>query len=339
MKIAITGFGRIGRQLTRLFFNNKNMFPHLELVAINDVGKHEISEQLFNFDSLHGPFSKEVNFSENEYVIDGQSITRLNNKNPLELNWKSLGVDLVLECTGYFRTHEKASQHIKAGASKVLISAPSPDPDLMVVYGINHKLYDSDKHNILSSASCTTNCLTPIVQVLNKSFGIEKGLITTIHSYTSDQKLLDNSHKDPRRARAAAINMVPTTTGAAKAVGRIIPELDGKLDGLAVRVPTPNVSLTDFVAELKTEVTTQEINSALKKAADTDLKNILKVHTGDPVSSDLIGDINSSIVDSKLTRVLGNEDKGNMVKVLSWYDNEAGFSCRMLDFAEFIAAQ
>lgn len=339
MRIAITGFGRIGRLLARIYFKEAYLQEDLDLVAINDLSPSDVTRYLLKYDSTHGPrHDLNIEAAEKSLTINGKKITKLAERDPNNINWADLGVDIVLECTGYFKKRDQAAIHLNNGAKKVLISAPSSDADAMIVYGVNHKIYKADTHHVISNASCTTNCLAPVANVIHQNFGIEQGLITTIHSYTGDQRLLDNSHKkDPRRGRAAALNMVPTTTGAAKAVGHVIPDLEGKLDGLAVRVPTANVSLTDLVATLKTQVSAEDVNQALRKAADNELKGVMQVSDEPLVSSDFNGSSYSSIVDAPLTRVLG--DKGNMLKIYSWYDNEMGFSYRMLDLAKYMAKQ
>lgn len=337
MKIAINGFGRIGRIVTRNLFQNADFRNKIELVALNDLGSVQDMAFLVKRDSLHGVLDKDVRFDDETLTIDGQKIHVSKEKDPANLPWKKLGVDVVLECTGFFTSKEAASKHLSAGAKKVIVSAPGKDVDATIVMGVNHNSYDPKNHTVLSNASCTTNCLAPMAYVLHKKFGIEKGLMTTIHSYTSDQRLLDNAHSDPRRARAAALNMIPTTTGAARAVGLVIPELKGKLDGYAMRVPTADVSITDLVAELKTAVSAEEVNAALREAAKGELKGILDVCDEPLVSSDFIGNRYSSIIDSALTSIISDENgKGRMVKVCSWYDNETGFSNRMLDLCVHI---
>lgn len=341
MRIAINGFGRIGRVVARQLFTHPELADKLELVAVNDLGAPKDLAFSLQHDSTHGKLPFEVSYDEESISVDGKKFACLKIANPAELPWQKLGVDLVLECTGRYTNGKDAEAHIKAGARKVIISAPAKDIDLTVVMGVNDSEYKPEQHHILSNASCTTNCLAPVVHVLNKSFGIKYGLMTTIHSYTSDQRILDNLHKDPRRARTAATNMIPTTTGAAKAVGLVIPELNGKLDGLAVRVPTPNVSLTDFVAEVKEDVTAEQVNAALREAAEGPLKGILGFSTEPLVSSDYNGNRLSSIVDADCTTVTGNDGagKGSMVKIYSWYDNETGFSNRMLELAALVKSK
>jgi glyceraldehyde 3-phosphate dehydrogenase (phosphorylating) len=328
-RIGINGFGRIGRCVFRAGWNH----PDLEFVGINDLTDAGTLAHLLKYDSVHGRFGVEVKAKDKAIVVDGKEIRILSVREPAQLPWADLGVDIALECTGLFREKEKAGAHRKAGAKKVIISAPAKGEDLTVVMGVNHDKYDPKNHHILSNASCTTNCLAPVAKVLNDTYGIQKGLMTTIHSYTNDQRILDLPHKDLRRARAAAVSMIPTTTGAARAVGLVLPELQGKLDGMAIRVPTPNVSVVDLVACLAKNVTVSEVNGALKKAAAGKMKGILHVCEEELVSIDFNGDKHSSIVDASVTAVI----EGNMVKVISWYDNETGFSHRMVDLCLLIA--
>jgi len=328
-KIGINGFGRIGRCILRAAIKS----PELEFVGINDLTDPVTLAHLLKYDSVHGTLDAEVAAKEGAIVVNGKEIKILSERNPADLPWADLGADIVLECTGLFRDKEKASSHIKAGAKKVIISAPAKGEDLTVVLGVNDEKYDPANHHIVSNASCTTNCLAPVAKVLNDAFGIVRGLMTTIHSYTNDQRILDLPHKDLRRARAAALSMIPTTTGAAKAVGLVLPELQGKLDGMSIRVPTPNVSLVDLVAELKTSVTIEKVNQTLKKAADGKLKGILHATDEPLVSIDYNGSSTSSNVDLGSTAVM----EGTMVKVLSWYDNESGFSHRMVDLCLLMA--
>jgi glyceraldehyde 3-phosphate dehydrogenase len=328
-KIGINGFGRIGRCILRAGWDN----PDLEFVGINDLTDAATLAHLLKYDSVHGQFDVEVKASAKAIVVGGKKINILSVREPAELPWAKLGVDIALECTGLFRDKEKAEAHRKAGAKKVIISAPAKGEDLTVVMGVNHDKYDPKNHHILSNASCTTNCLAPVAKVLNDTFGIEKGLMTTIHSYTNDQRILDLPHKDLRRARAAAESMIPTTTGAAKAVALVLPELKGKLDGMAMRVPTPNVSVVDLVATLEKKTTAAKVNQALKKAANGKMKGILGFCEEPLVSMDFNGNSLSSIVDASLTSVI----EGNMVKVISWYDNETGFSYRMVDLCLLLA--
>ena len=328
IRVGINGFGRIGRTVLRYAVKEKG----IEIVAINDLTDAKTLAHLLKYDSVHGAFPGKVEYTDNELIINGKSIKILAIKNPEELPWKKEKVELVLESTGLFTARAKAELHLKAGAKKVIISAPATDEDITVVMGVNHTLYDPKKHNIISNASCTTNCLAPFAKVLNDSFGIEKGLMTTIHSYTNDQNILDLPHKDLRRARAAAMSMIPTTTGAAKAVALVLPELKGKLDGMAIRVPTPNVSVVDLTCTLKKKADADKVNAALKKASKGALKGILGFCEEPLVSIDFNGNPLSSIVDAGCTKVLD----GNMVKVLSWYDNESGFSKRVVDLINYM---
>ena len=331
LRVAINGFGRIGRMVFRAALKEKG----IEIVAINDLTDPKTLAHLLKYDSVHGSFAAKVEAGSDEIVVNGKAIKILAVKNPAELPWKQYKVDVVLESTGIFTAREKAELHLKAGAKKVVISAPATGEDITVVMGVNHTLYDPKKHNIISNASCTTNCLAPDAKVLNDSFGIEKGLVTTVHSYTNDQNILDLPHKDLRRARAAALSMIPTSTGAAKAVSLVLPELKGKLDGMAIRVPTPNVSVVDLVATLKKKTDADKVNAALKKASKGALKGILGFSEEPLVSVDFNGNPLSSIVDAGCTKVID----GTMVKVLSWYDNECGFSSRVIDLFKLIDAK
>jgi glyceraldehyde 3-phosphate dehydrogenase len=339
MKIAINGFGRIGRIVARQLYSNPAYQKNLELVAVNDLASAQELAFSLKYDSTHGKATFPIEAGSDTITIAGKPVKVLKEKDPSKLPWKQMGVDLVIESTGHYTDREGASLHLQAGAKKVIISAPAKGNDYTVVMGVNHKGLDLSKHHILSNASCTTNCLAPVVHVLHEKFGVKYGFMTTIHSYTSDQRILDNIHKDPRRARTAATNLIPTTTGAAKAVGEVIPALKGKLDGFSVRVPTPNVSLTDFVAELSKEVTVEEVNQALIAASQGALKGIMGVSNEPLVSSDYNGDSRSSIVDLDCTKVNGinGSAKGTMVKIYAWYDNETGFSCRMLELSQLIA--
>ncbi len=329
IRIGINGFGRIGRSVVRALLARKTS---LDLVLINELGDLKTNAHLLRYDSVHGTLRVPVSTKENTLVIDGREIKMSACKNPDEIPWKQAGVDLVLECTGFFTAREKASLHLKGGAKKVIISAPAENPDTTLAVGINHETYQPSQHHIISNASCTTNCLAPVAKVLHESFGMVNGLMTTIHSYTNDQKILDVAHSDLRRARAAALSQIPTKTGAAAAVGLVLPELKGKIDGMAIRVPTPNVSCVDLVCVLKKSATAEEINAAFQKAADGALKGILGITFEPLVSIDFNGDPRSSIVDALSTKVI---DK-NLVKVLAWYDNETGFSNRMIDLSEYI---
>lgn len=331
MKVAINGFGRIGRNVLRYALENN--VEGLEFVAVNNSGKPEDLAHLFKYDSLFGIFDGEVKAEGDYLVINGNKIKKLNERDPEKLPWKELGVDLVIESTGVFRDKEGAGKHITAGAKKVLISAPAKDEDITIVMGVNEKDYDKDNHNIISNASCTTNCLAPFSKVILDKFGIKSGLMTTVHSYTNDQKILDGTHKDLRRARAAAESIIPTTTGAAKAVGLVIPELKGIVNGMAMRVPTPTVSVVDIVFELENKATAEEVNNALKEAAEGELKGILGYSDEPLVSMDYRKDPRSSIIDALSTMTVGD----NMVKVVSWYDNEWGYSARVVDLAKLIS--
>ena len=326
VKVAINGFGRIGRNILRSIIENKN--HNIKVVGINDLGPIETNAHLLKYDSVHGIVNRDVIINGSDLDVGTGPIKVTSERNPENLPWKELDVDVVLECTGIFTSKEKAQQHITAGAKKVLISAPASGVDLTVVYGVNHKKISSE-HQILSNASCTTNCLAPLAYVLNKSIGIENGFMTTIHSYTGDQPTLDTMHSDLYRARAAAANMIPTSTGAAKAVGLVLPELDGKLDGVAIRVPTQNVSVVDFKFNSKKETSIEEINEAIKIASENELKNILSFNDKKLVSSDFNHNPSSSIFHSDQTKVMNKK----FVRILSWYDNEWGFSNRMCDTA------
>lgn len=329
MRIAINGFGRIGRIVARQYFLNPQYRKDIEIVAINDISSHENLDYFFKRDSTHGSLPFEVKKEGSNLIVDGKTIKLISERDVSKLPWKELGVDVVFECTGVFKGKDDAIAHVThAGAKKVIISAPGKNVDLTVVMGVNHQQIKAE-HTVFSNASCTTNCLAPVVAVLHKAFGIKHGLMTTIHSFTSDQRILDNPHSDPRRGRTASGNMIPTTTGAAKTVGEVIPELKGRLDGFSMRVPTPDVSFTDFVADVSKPTTVEEVNAVLKAAAAGELKGVLAVCDEPLVSSDYIGNQHSSIVDLDLTAVM----QGNMVKVGAWYDNETGFSCRMLDLA------
>ncbi len=328
-KVAINGFGRIGRNFLRACRGVSD----IDIVAINDLTDAKTLAHLLKYDSVHGVFEGEVSAGDGSITVDGKTIKVLAERDPASLPWKDMGVDFALESTGLFTNKEGASKHISAGAGWVIISAPAKEPDATICMGVNEETLDPSNHKIISNASCTTNCLAPMAKVLHNNCGIVRGLMTTIHSYTNDQRILDLPHKDLRRSRAAAMSMIPTSTGAARAVGLVLPELNGKLDGMSIRVPTPNVSVVDLVAELSKKVTAEDVNGALKKAAEGPLKGILQ-YTEDPVVSiDFNGNPHSSIVDSGVTRVL----EGNFIKVLSWYDNEWGYSNRTVDIMERIA--
>ena len=331
IKIGINGFGRIGRLVFRAAWNH----PDVQIFAVNDLADAATMAHLLKYDSVHGRFGVAIDARDDRLQIDDQSIAIRSIKEPAKIGWDELGVDIVAECTGLFRDREGASGHLAAGARKVIISAPAGDPDITIVMGVNSNQYDPRRHHIISNASCTTNCLAPVAKVILENFGLKSGLMTTIHAYTGDQRLLDFPHKDLRRARAAALSMVPTTTGAAKAVSLVLPELNGKLNGLAIRVPTPNVSLVDFVATVeKPDITISEINSALKTASEGSLAGILGYSEEPLVSVDYNGSSFSSVVDAPTTYVVGN-----MIKVLSWYDNESGYSHRMVDLAQMVGSQ
>src|SRR5512138_1065383 len=328
IRVGINGFGRIGRNMLRASWDD----PAIEYVAVNDITDAKTLAHLLKYDSVLGTFKEDVHASEDSIVVSGRKIKVLAVKEIGLLPWKDLGVSVVVESTGKFTKRPDVIQHIeKGGADKVIVSAPATDPDATLVLGVNEGTYDPAKHHIISNASCTTNCLAPVVKVLHDVFGVEKGFMTTIHSYTNDQKILDAPHKDLRRARAAAVSQIPTTTGAAKAVGKVIPALKGKLDGLAVRVPTPTGSLVDLVAVLKKTATREEINAAMKKAAEGPMKGILEYTEDEIVSVDVVHNPASSIFDAQSTMV-----NGTMVKVLSWYDNEWGYSCRVVDLIPLV---
>ena len=329
IRVAINGFGRIGRLVFRAAMEKK---ANIDFVAINDLGDIKTMAHLLKYDSVHGRPPFEVEAESDGIVVNGKKIPLVSQPDPAKLPWKEMEVDLVVESTGRFRDRENASKHLQAGAKKVLISAPAKNPDITIVLGVNHNEYDPEKHNILSNASCTTNCVAPVTKVLDDNFGAVRGLMTTAHAYTNDQRILDLVHRDLRRARAGAINIIPTTTGAAKAVGEVLPKLKGKMNGLALRVPVPNVSIVDLTALLGKEVSAEEVNEAYKQAAEGELKGIL-TYTDEPiVSSDLNHCPYSAIVDGLSTMTIGN-----LAKVLAWYDNEWGFSCRMVEVIELIA--
>lgn len=328
LKIAINGFGRIGRMVFRAGLNNAD----IEFMAINDLTDPPTLAHLLKYDSVHGILGADISNTDHSLIVNGKEIEIYSEKGPAKLPWNDMGVETVFECTGLFRERDKAADHLEAGARKVIISAPAKGPDITVVMGVNHHEYDPERHHIVSNASCTTNCLAPPCKVLLDHFGIEKGLMTTTHSYTGDQRLLDFPHRDLRRARAAALSMIPTTTGAAKAVSLVLPQLEGKLNGMAIRVPTPNVSVVDLVVQLGKSATVDEINSAFKEASETSLKGILAYCNEPLVSTDFNGTSVSSTIDGLCTMVVGD-----MAKILAWYDNEFGYSSRMIDLALYMA--
>jgi glyceraldehyde 3-phosphate dehydrogenase len=330
--IGINGFGRIGRNILRQLYTTKKS-TNIKVVAINDLTDPATLAHLLKYDSVHGRFPGTVEAGDGFITVNGQQIKITAERDPAKLTWSSLGASIVLECTGIFTAKEKAQLHMQGGAKKVIISAPATNPDITLAYGVNHTAYKPAEHHIISNASCTTNCLAPLAKVLVENFGIVRGTMTTIHSYTNDQSILDLPHKDLRRARAACMSMIPTTTGAAKAVGLVIPDLVGKVDGFAIRVPTPDVSVVDFVAELAQDATAEDINRALKSASENALKGVLGFSEEPLVSIDYTGDTHSSIIDSLSTMVIGKR----MAKVVSWYDNEMGFSARMCDVTEMVA--
>ncbi|WP_077369987.1 type I glyceraldehyde-3-phosphate dehydrogenase [Anaerosalibacter sp. Marseille-P3206] len=329
MKVGISGFGRIGRDVLRIYMEEG--IEDFEIVALNASGDLNTLAHLFKYDSLYGKFNGTVEVVEDGFVINGKKIKVIAHRNPEEIPWKELGVELVIDSTGAFRDREGAMKHINAGAKKVLITAPAKNEDITIVMGVNEEQYDPEKHHIISNASCTTNCLAPVAKVIVDEFGVKKGLMTTVHSYTNDQQILDKRHKDLRRARAAAESIIPTTTGAAKAVALVIPELKGKLNGFAMRVPTPTVSVVDVVFEVEKPTTAEEVNKALKEASEGKMKGVLGFSDEPLVSVDYKGDPRSSIVDGLSTMVIDN-----MVKVVSWYDNEWGYSRRVVDLASYI---
>jgi glyceraldehyde 3-phosphate dehydrogenase len=328
VKVGINGFGRIGRNVVRAGLHRSDV----EFVAVNDLTDTKTLAHLLKYDSVLGQLPETITHDDHSITIGGKTIKVFKSKDPAELDWNSVGAQIVIESTGFFTDAKDAGKHLRGSVKKVIISAPAKNEDVTLVLGVNDAAYDPARHNIISNASCTTNCLGPVVKVLDEAFGVQKGQMTTIHSYTNDQKVLDFPHKDLRRARAAALNMIPTTTGAAKAIGLVLPHLKGKLDGYSMRVPTPDVSVVDLVAILNTPTTTAAVNAALKAASEGAMKGILG-YTEDPVvSTDMLRNSNSSIVDSEMTKVLD----GNLVKVVSWYDNEWGYSCRVVDLVAFL---
>ncbi len=330
IRVAINGFGRIGRNVLRSAKQSGR--EDIDFVAVNDLTDAGTLAHLLRYDSVHGRYPGTVEVSDTGLVVDGDEIQVLSERNPAELPWADLGIEIVIESTGLFRDRDSAAQHIEAGAKKVIISAPAKNEDITIVLGVNQGEYDPDNHHVISNASCTTNCLAPVVKVLSDSFGFRHGLMTTIHSYTNDQRILDLPHEDLRRARAAAMSMIPTTTGAAKATGLVLPAVDGRIDGMAIRVPTPDVSIVDLVAEVEQDVTEEEVNGALQAAADGPMKGILAVSNEPLVSIDYTGDPHSSVVDGMSTKVID----GRMVKVLCWYDNEWGYSSRVVDLVGYV---
>jgi glyceraldehyde 3-phosphate dehydrogenase len=332
VRVGINGFGRIGRQSLKALIERA---PDVEVVAVNDLVPTEMNALLFKHDSTYGAYPGTVEHTGDSIVVDGRSIACLQVADPAQLPWRDLGVDIVIESTGRFTQAEKARAHLDAGARKVLISAPAKGEDVTIVLGVNDAAYDPATHHIISNASCTTNCLAPAAKVVHDLLGIERGLMNTIHSYTNDQRILDVAHKDPRRARAAGLNIIPTTTGAAKALALVIPDLKGRFDGFSLRVPTPTVSVVDFTADVRRETTVEELNAAFRAAAEGPMKGILGVSDEPLVSSDFRGDARSSIIDAASTMVIG----GSMVKVIAWYDNEWGYSCRVADLVKVIAAR
>ncbi len=329
VKVGINGFGRIGRNVLRTALGDSD----IDFVAVNDLTSTATLAHLLKYDSVLGNLDHDIKATENGITVDGDSFKVFSERDPAAIDWESVGAEIVIESTGLFTKAADATKHLRGGVKKVIISAPAKDEDITIVLGVNEKSYDPIKHKVISNASCTTNCLAPVAKVIHESFGIRTAQMTTIHSYTNDQQLLDLPHKDLRRARAAALSMIPTSTGAAKAVALVLPELKGKFDGISVRVPTPNVSLVDVVIAVEKETTTEEVNKALRDAANGDLKGILAMSDEPLVSCDFKKNSNSSIVDSEYTKVIG----GNLVKVLSWYDNEWGYSCRVRDLIKFIA--
>jgi glyceraldehyde 3-phosphate dehydrogenase len=331
IKVGINGFGRVGRLTLRAI--NKYHKDELDVVAVNDLTDTKTNAHLFKWDSSYGKYWGEVSSTSDSIIVDGNPIKILAQKDPAAIDWKDLGVQIVIESSGLFTDAEKAAAHLKGGAKKVLISAPAKGEDITIVLGVNDEKYDFQKHNIISNASCTTNCLAPVAKVLQQNFGIVKGLMTTIHSYTNDQRILDQQHKDLRRARSAGMSLIPTSTGAAKAISLVLPELKGKLHGFSIRVPTPTVSVVDLVAELEKEVTVEQVNAAFKSASQGSMRGILDYCEEELVSIDFKGNSHSSILDALSTMTIG----GNMVKIIAWYDNEWGYSCRLADLAAFIS--
>jgi glyceraldehyde 3-phosphate dehydrogenase len=331
IKVGINGFGRIGRNVLRTALGDKD----IDIVAVNDLTDTKTLAHLLKYDSILGNLDHEVTHTENTITVAGDTFRVFAQRDPKLIPWEEVGAEIIIESTGHFTDREKAAAHLRGAVKKVIISAPAKNEDITIVLGVNEESYDPAKHHVISNASCTTNCLAPVAKVINENFGIRKAQMTTIHSYTNDQVILDFPHKDLRRARAGALSMIPTSTGAAKAIALVLPELKGKFDGISVRVPTPNVSLVDVVMELEKDTTTEEVNATLKNAADGELKGILAFETAPLVSMDFRGNSNSSIVDADYTKVIG----GNLVKILSWYDNEWGYSCRVRDLIKYLAAK
>ncbi|NOZ76897.1 MAG: type I glyceraldehyde-3-phosphate dehydrogenase [Euryarchaeota archaeon] len=332
--VAINGFGRIGRNFFRATLNDEEFQKNFKIVAVNDLTDARTLAHLLKYDSVHGILDRDVTAGEGSITVDGQSFKVLSERDPANLPWEEMGVDIVLESTGFFRDRAGAGKHLQAGAKKVIISAPAKEPDYTIVMGVNHQGCDRESHSIISNASCTTNSIAPVISVLHETFGVERGLLTTVHAYTATQKILDVQAGDLRRARAAAINIIPSSTGAAKAIGLVIPELNGKLDGMSMRVPIPDGSVSDLTLELKKEVTKEDVNSALKEAAEGRLKGIMEYTELPLVSSDIVGNPHSAIVDGQSTMVIGG--RSNFVKVLAWYDNEWGFSNRLVDLMKYL---
>ncbi len=329
VRVGINGFGRIGRNVLRASLGT----PEIEVVAVNDITDAKTLAHLLKYDSILGPLEATVTHTEDTIAVNGRMFAVFKERDPARIPWESVGAEIVVESTGLFTNRADAEKHLRGSVKKVIITAPAKEEDITIVLGVNERMYDPKQHRVISNASCTTNCLAPVVKVLHERFGIVHGYMTTVHAYTNDQRILDLPHKDLRRARAAAISMIPTTTGAAKAIGLVIPELKGKLDGIAIRVPVPNVSVVDLVAEVKRSVTTEEVRAALKEAAEGELRGILAYCEEELVSVDFLRNSHSSIVDASFTRALD----GNLVKVLAWYDNEWGYSCRVRDLITFLA--
>jgi len=334
IKVGINGFGRIGRTFFRAALKDKEFMEKFEIVAVNDLTDSKNLAYLLKYDSVHGILDAKISSKKGAIVVNGKEIKVISEPDPAKLPWKDLNVEIVLESTGRFTDRENAEKHLKGGAKKVIISANAKNPDITIVPGVNDNIYDKEKHNIISMASCTTNCLAPMVKVLKENFGIKRGFITTCHAYTTDQRLLDLPHKKMRRGRAAALSIIPTTTGATKAIGIVIPELVGKLDGIALRVPVPNASITDLIVELEKDVTKEEVNQAFKNTAKRELKGILQYTEDEIVSVDIIGNPYSCVIDGLSTMVIG--ERSNFIKVLGWYDNEWGYSVRLVDLMKYI---